>query len=142
MPTSSRKFEEYEIRRILQVATLHEDQRAAASTSLLLALSVPLYVQEYFLWKNLSLTAGWTSVTVTGRLLTLELSSAGPPARHLSKLRINSRGTRVFSKPTPDSPSLRQLNEELLVRADVLDCTNADLLKWSQRQTYALRRSL
>jgi hypothetical protein len=142
MPTSSRKFEQNEIRRILQVATSHEDQRAAASTSLLLVLSVPLYLQEYLLWKNVTLTAGWTSVTMTGRLLKIELSSAGSPARHLSKLRINSIGTRAFSKPTPNSSSLRQLNEELLVRANVLDCSHSDLLKWSQRQTHAFRRSL
>jgi hypothetical protein len=142
MSISIRRFQEDEIRRILHFAYSHKDQRAAASTSLLLTLSVPLYAQEYFLWKNLTLTAEWNSVTVTGRLLKLEISSAGAPARHLSKLRISSKGARVFNKPRPNSPSLTQLNEELVTRANVFDCSHADLLKWSQRQTHAFRRSL
>lgn len=49
MLSPSRKFEENEIRHILHIAYSHVDRRAAASTSLLLALSVPIYVQEYFL---------------------------------------------------------------------------------------------
>jgi hypothetical protein len=137
-----RKFQESEIRRILHVANSHEDKRAMTSTSLLLALSVPLYVQEYLHWKNVTLTTEWTSVNMSGRLLTLELPSASLPARYLSKLRVNSSGTHVFSKPTPDSPCLKQLNEELLIRANVLDCSHTDLLKWSRRQTHAFRRSL
>jgi hypothetical protein len=141
MTTPSRKFEEKEIRRILQVASSHEDRRAGASTSLLLSLSVPLYVQEYFLWKNLTLVTGWTSINMNARLLKLELPFGSASAKHLSKLRAASRGPRVFTKPAPDSPSLRQLNEDLLVRAKVFDCSHKDLLQWSRRQTPASRRS-
>ena len=52
MSIAVRRFREDEIRRILHLAYSHNDERAAASTSLLLTLSVPLYAQEYFLWKK------------------------------------------------------------------------------------------
>jgi hypothetical protein len=140
--TPSRKFEENEIRRILHAASSHEDQRAAASTSLLLALSIPLFIQESLLWKNLAIVRSRASITVIGRLLKLDLPLGGTPVRHLTKLRAISTGTRVFGKPTPASPSLRQLTEELLIRANVLDCSHNDLVEWSRRQTDAFRRSL
>jgi hypothetical protein len=142
MPSPSRKFEENEIRHILRVAYSHEDRRAAASTSLLLALSVPIYAQEYFLWENLTLVNGWTSISVTGRLLKLELPITSAPAKYLSKLHVFSSGPRVFSKPTSSSLSLGQLNDELLTRAKIPNCSHKDLLEWSRRQTVDFRRLL
>jgi hypothetical protein len=142
MTTPSRKFIEDEIRRILYVASSHKDQRAAASISLLLALSVPLYVQESLLWRNFAVVRGGTSITVTGRLLKLDVHLGTAPARHLTNLRTVSNDTRVFGKLTKDSPNLRPLVEQLLISANVSGCSHRDLVEWSRRQTDAFRRSL
>jgi hypothetical protein len=142
MKTTSRRFSEDEIRQIGRAASSHSDRRAAASTSLLLALSIPLSVQEFLLWKNVAVVSSGSSIAIIGRFLKLEVSIGSAIFRHLVKLRALSTSTRVFSKPTQDSPSLIQLNEEILAQADVLHCSHKDLVEWSRRQTSAFRRSL
>jgi hypothetical protein len=142
MKIPSRRFSEEEIRRILDVAASHSDRRAGASTLLLLALSIPLSIQELLLWKNLAVVSSGTSITIIGRFLKLEVSTGSTIFRHLTKLRAVSTGVRVFSKPTQDSPSLTQLNEEILVHANVANCSHTDLSEWSRRQASAFRRSL
>jgi hypothetical protein len=130
--------------RLFHVASLHSDRRAAASISLLLALSIPIHIQESLLWKNLTVVRDGTYVTIIGRFLKLEVHSGSASARYLdlAKLRCTSKGPRVFGKSTQGSPQLVQLVEDLLLRANVLNCSHRDLLEWSRRQTDAFRRCL
>jgi hypothetical protein len=142
MKTELRRFSEDEIKRIRQAASSHPDPRARASTSLLLALSIPLSIQEFLLWKNIAVVSSGDSITIIGRFLRLEVSIHCPISKHLIKLRAVSTGTRVFTKPTQDSSSLTQLNGEILVQANVLNCSHKDLSEWSRRQAGSFRRSL
>jgi hypothetical protein len=140
--TVHRKFDETEIKRILRAAFKHKDKRAAASISLLLMLSVPLYVQESLHWKNFAVVRGTTSIAITGRFFRLDAQLSSAPARHLMNLRTISTDSRVFDKPNLDSPNLRDLVNDILLQADVLGCSHSDLVRWSRRQTDDYRRYL
>jgi hypothetical protein len=142
MKTRTRRFSKHEITQIISTASSHSDRRAAASTSLLLALSIPMAIQEFLLWKNLSASNEGTSIISIGRFVRLELREGSAIYKHFIKLRAVSIGAKVFSKLTPDSATLAQLNEEILVQANVVDCSHADLSEWSRRQNSAYRLEL